>query len=586
MGLSVEYQHVQADKRTGRLSYRRVYPPELRPYIPGSPTELKRSLAGTDLSNPATVARYSEAARLWFDTVAKAEKLATQKYDKPTPAQIAHLAHVFEVDWHQYEEASLTTGGGEYADQVLAGWEELLSDFKRWKIDRDHEALVEKWGSSARALFETSGIMIAPDDIHSVEALSFALNDKAIALHPDSVRRMKGDVVAVPAIPESPSGPASAPSVPRARNGQSFEQIAQAILDSPAHNLGASLKQASNTALRSFRDAFGPLAPNQITKAMVTDWIALLFQRPSKLPASQRTMPLRDVVALYDGQKDPPRLTAKTVRTLLGMLCSLWNKAQEDGKIDESIPNPFAARKSLSTHRADDPIELSVDELNAIFRLPIFTIGERPKRGKGEAAYWIPLLLLWTGARPEEIAQLMVADVHKDPDDPEGRWLLRITDEGVHPHKGRRGLKTTKSQSGRRTFPIPKPLLELNFMAYVDHIRASGETALFPALRTKGASKLLFPGWGEWWSKYLQDKGVLPANAKRRAAREFRHVWTTAARRCKVPEDAREYLQGHRSGGKSANILYGSLSPLGARIDEIRFNSLDLSHVKPWRPNG
>lgn len=586
MGLSVEYQHVQADKRTGRLSYRRVYPPELRPFILGNPTELKRSLAGTDLSNPATVARYSEAARLWFDTVEKAEKLATQRYDKPTPAQIARLAHIFEADWHQSEEANLTTGGGEYADQVLAGWEELLSDFKRWKIDRDHEAVVEKWGSSARALFETSGIMIAPDDIHSVEALSFALNDKAIALHPDSVRRMKGDVVAVPVIPESPSEPASAPSVPRARNGQSFEQIAQAILDSPAHNLGASLKQASNTALRSFRDAFGLLAPNQITKAMVTDWIALLFQRPSKLPATQRTMPLRDVVALYEGQKDPPRLTVKTVRTLLGMLCSLWNKAQEDGKIEENIPNPFAARKSLANYRARDHIELSTDELNAIFRLPVFSIGERPTRGKGEAAYWIPLLLLWTGARPEEIAQLMVSDIFRDPDDPKGRWLLRITDEGMHPYKGRRSLKTTQRKTGRRTFPIPLPIIDLNFIAYVDHVRSLGETALFPALRTKGARLHLFPGWGEWWSNYLKEKNVLPTGAKRRAAREFRHVWTTAARRSKVPEEAQEYIQGHHSGGKSANVLYGSLRPLGDRIDEIRFDGLDLSHVKPWRPNG
>lgn len=374
---------------------------------------------------------------------------------------------------------------------------------------------------------------------------------------------------------------------PTPRHVPSFESIAVGLLDSPAHNVGASTRQASATALRFFREAFGPLTPSQITKALVTEWIALLFGRPSKLPASQRSTPLRELVRAYEGDKDTPRLSAKTVTSLLGMLCSLWNKAQqEEGVIDENLANPFAARKSLSGHRADDPIELSVDELNAIFRLPIFTIGERPRRGKGEAAYWIPLLLLWTGARPEEIAQLMVADVHKDPDDPEGRWLLRITDEGVHPHKGRRGLKTTKSQSGRRTFPIPKPLLELSFMAYVDHIRASGETALFPALRTKGASKLLFPGWGEWWSKYLQDKGVLPANAKRRAAREFRHVWTTAARRCKVPEDAREYIQGHRSGGKSANVLYGSLSPLGARIDEIRFDGLDLSHVKPWRPNG
>ena len=33
MGASVDY--LQNDPKTGRLSYRRAYPPDLRPYIPG-----------------------------------------------------------------------------------------------------------------------------------------------------------------------------------------------------------------------------------------------------------------------------------------------------------------------------------------------------------------------------------------------------------------------------------------------------------------------------------------------------------------------------------------------------------------------
>lgn len=584
MGLTVEFQHVLADKKTGRLSFRRVYPPELRPFIPGSPVELKRSLGGTSLHNLVVRQRYEAAARLWAQTVEKADKIASQRFDKPTISQVAHLAGVFERDWHQSEVNTLEARGAGYADAVLAGWEERLSDFKHWKIDRDFDEIVSQWGASARDLFEAAGIMIAPDDRQSIEALSSALNDKAIALSASSIRRMKGDIVEVPALAAFEE---QAPEPPprRVRHEESFEAIAQALLNSTRHNISVSTAQASATALRFFREAFGPLPPRKITKALVTEWLDLLSYRPAKLPVDERSVPLRELVQRYEGRKDVPRLTPKTLSSLLGMLCALWNKAQqEEGKIEEDIANPFAARRSLASHRPDDPIELSTEELNAIFRLPVFTIGERPKRGKGEAAYWIPLLLLWTGARPEEIAQLIVSDIFQDPDDPTGRWLLRITDEGVHPHKGRRGLKTTKVQSGRRAFPIPQPLLDLNLLDYVEHLRALRETALFPALRTKGASKLLFPGWGEWWSKYLQEKGVLPSNAKRRAAREFRHTWTTAARRCKVPEDAREYIQGHRGSGKSANVLYGSQSPLGARMNDVSFVGLDLSHVKPWKP--
>lgn len=61
---------------------------------------------------------------------------------------------------------------------------------------------------------------------------------------------------------------------------------------------------------------------------------------------------------------------------------------------------------------------------------------------------------MFTGARPEEVAQLLVADIFQH--DRDGRWVIRFTDKGVHPVKGQHSLKTENQESGRRTFPVCK----------------------------------------------------------------------------------------------------------------------------------
>jgi integrase len=164
--------------------------------------------------------------------------------------------------------------------------------------------------------------------------------------------------------------------------------------------------------------------------------------------------------------------------------------------------------------------------------------------------------------------------------------VLRITDEGIHPHKGQRSLKTSRSLSGRRTFPVPTELIRLGFIRYVAWLKESGEEALFPKLRPKGERGSLFPQFGEWWSKYLREHKVLPPGEGRKPAREFRHNWSTAARRSGLSEAAMEYIQGHSTAGKSANARYGSKSPLGLEIVKVAYPGLDLSGVGPWVPTG
>ncbi|HEX8415464.1 MAG TPA: hypothetical protein VF637_16520, partial [Sphingomicrobium sp.] len=73
-----------------------------------------------------------------------------------------------------------------------------------------------------------------------------------------------------------------------------------------------------------------------------------------------------------------------------------------------------------------------------------------------------------------------------------------------------------------------------------------------------------------------------PPGGGRRPAREFRHNWSTAARRSGLSETAMEYIQGHSTAGKSANVRYGSRSPLGLEIAKLAFPGLDLSSVKIW----
>lgn len=232
-------------------------------------------------------------------------------------------------------------------------------------------------------------------------------------------------------------------------------------MGNPRHALSATTKEAYRTALRFFHDAHGDLEPRGITRTKVAEWLDLSAQRPSRLPQSERKLPLRVIVARYEDKGDTSRLTGKTIEQQhLASLSTLWSKAAKDGAIPQELANPFRGHTVPQGPRKRRPKGSSEVELQTIFSLLFSLKGERPKRGKGEASYWLPLLLLWTGARPDEVAQLLVTDVFWK--ETSKRWGLKITDEGTHPHKGQRRLKTDE---GEREFPIPQPLIDLGSCA-------------------------------------------------------------------------------------------------------------------------
>lgn len=582
MGAALD--HVERDPKTGRLIYRRVYPHALRQFIPPPNAQLKRSLAAKTLDAPGAMERFRDAAAQYAATVALARKVAAKAYDPLDPPLIAHLANTYVA---RELAADDKMAWGEAAERGYARRVDLEDDYRECREmlrEKDRQGLIAFWTEWTPSYATALGFMIDPAS-PQFGNLAIALGEAAcntwltIDARRDDAQRLDGKSIETPPMPRPPQS-ALTPNDDSKEAGESFDAIASALLANPREAISPSTRQGAKTALRLLMEALGPVTPAALTRRAVTGWLDLMAQRPARLPRSQRGATLQELAAHYAERPEVPRLSSVTLDHHVGAIGTLWRKACVAGTIDEALPNPFKDRKSPTGPKRRKPKGFSLAEMQAVFALPIFTEGERPRRGRGEASYWLPLMLLWTGARPEEIAQLVVSDIAKDADT--GRWLLTITDAGTHPVKGPQSLKTSKKDSGVRTFPLPVPLIDLGFLDYLAWLKASGEVALFPRLTIKNARRLLFPTFGEWWSIYVREHDAIPVGGGRQPSREFRHSWATAARASGIAREALEYLMGHRAAGATANEGYGEKEALGLAIDRLQYAGLNLTGVRRW----
>jgi integrase len=118
---------------------------------------------------------------------------------------------------------------------------------------------------------------------------------------------------------------------------------------------------------------------------------------------------------------------------------------------------------------------------------PIYTEGKRPKDGGGEAAYWLPLIALYMGARLEEMGQALVSDVITVG----GVLCLDTNDQGE-------GM-SVKTVSSRRTVPFHPELLRLGFRGYIATLSEGGR--LFPDLEQDQFDSWT-GNWSKWWGRW------------------------------------------------------------------------------------
>ena len=139
------------------------------------------------------------------------------------------------------------------------------------------------------------------------------------------------------------------------------------------------------------------------------------------------------------------KVAPATVNKLLGAIQALTVWSRNNGLIPDDVPwaDPFSDMRLQETPSEREPWQS--EELSVLFTSTVFTKGARPAGGRGEAAFWLPLLGLFTGARLNELAPLRADDVTTD----RATGVVMITIK-ENPDEGRR-LKTVGS---RRVVPV------------------------------------------------------------------------------------------------------------------------------------
>jgi len=336
-------------------------------------------------------------------------------------------------------------------------------------------------------------------------------------------------------------------------------------------------------AIELFIQLHGDMLVANITRAHARTFREALQDVPRSRAGELAKMTLPNLVEWRRSHPDAKGLTPETVNKLLGGVQAIVKWAGKNGFIPDDVrwSDPFSEMRLPKTaDPAGGPFD--ADELRTLFASPVFTGGEIPEAGKGDVAFWLPTLALFTGARRNELASLQAADVSLD--EATAHWTLAIrTDK----HAGKR-LKTTGSA---RTIPLHPELMRLGFLDLVETARRGGsnETWLFPAAAPKVGN---IKAWTKWFRRYLNGLGI---TGEREGMHSLRHHFTDALRAAGVDEQLNDALTGHtnNSVGRSYGARHAKhrhrtnadrfgMAQLVDAIGKVKYPTIDLQAMH-WR---
>lgn len=334
----------------------------------------------------------------------------------------------------------------------------------------------------------------------------------------------------------------------------------------------------ARTSLRRFVELHGDLPIDMITKGHGREFRDALARLPSGLPKAVLSQPITNILNMdLSGYR---QRSATTTNKLLNLLGAVLTRAEQDGHFDNGRYSRPLSLQLLTNDRDEANYQpFTTTEIKRLIASPVFSIGDRPVRGRGDTAKWAPLFALFQGARRAEVLQLYVRDIFADDDT--GIWVAQIN---------RDAGKSLKTASSVRTVPLHPTLLSMGFPAFVEaRRREAGEAgSLWPGFEDREKLHNTINRWGEWFSRYLAAHVVSDPQKK---FHSFRATYKRFGRAADVPMDILDRSVGH--GDRSVSGRYGQVREVdGSRdtgyplktifqhISSISFGDVDFTLVK------
>lgn len=522
-------------KRRGSTYYaRQVVPLELQ-HLMGT-RELVRTLNTKD-RRTANIRKLSVLAE-WqasFEQLRRRRDIAETDFANAT---WDHYAGELQAD-----ELQRTMPEWANASRLLGSREHHLRALRE-HLGRGETALIE-W--AADAFIERHQLLTQPGTAQYRE-LCFRLMRAQIEVLLRAGERDKGNYAGVPADPvvTRPAAPAEV-AKPGERLMDLFERYAK---ENPKAISQATLTQARRD-IGTFIELVGADFPvSKLDKKAVREWKGLLQSYPVKATEMSifRGMGFKEIIDA-NGRLEQPKavIGAKTVNRYMaafGAFCN-WLAAH-----DYISANPFTDMY-LSVDKTKTNVRPFTDEeRKVLFASPLFTGCKNEVKWHlpgnyfiRDHRYWLPHVMMYSGARPGEIAQLLVDDVRQM----HGVWVMHFTDEGDEE-------KSLKTKGSFRVVPVHSKLVEMGFIEHIESQRKAGERRVFPEAERNERGHIASK-FEKKFGTYLTKLGL--KNGRGISLYSFRHGFSDAMRRAGLMDDEFGFLMGHSKFSMTAR--YGQM---------------------------
>ncbi len=320
---------------------------------------------------------------------------------------------------------------------------------------------------------------------------------------------------------------------------------------------------------------FRVLACN-INRRHVRNWKEILAEWPVKASetAAFAGLGIRETVLKNKNSKQPkPTITRNTMRRYMASLSGFCRWLVRH---DYLQANPVADMLPKKNGPTNKRTSFSDEVLFQLFSSPLFSGCKseiwRDADEPGEVVvrdhrYWIPYIMLYSGARPAEIAQLHVGDVREL----HGIWVMHITEEGE-------GAKRTKTSSSMRVVPIHQQLIHRGFLSHFRARVAAEDKQIFPEVTIPQTGQIAAQ-FSREFNRYLVRIGI--KTGKDIVTYGLRHTFVDRARLAGFSDEEIGTVVGHDKPtmtGRYGNEQEGTLKRRAEIVDAVRYPTVDSKY--------
>lgn len=504
--------------------------------------------------NAPTQADIDEATRAMFARVERGEISSTDPLavlDATLEVQVKQRAREISAISRRAKLADMQKHLASGTTALIAHEVDDYVEQNRLLVDRDHP----DWKDTARLMMRA--------EIESLKR---------------SLERDAGDYSGRPSDPVvKPVGSAREVAAPGESIMELFEIYAR---ENPRQITADTLTQARRD-VGTFVQLLGSTCPvHRIDKKAVREWKALLMKYPVKATETKTFEGMTIVqIVKHNETVGKPALTPRTVNRYLSSLGAFCNWLVNNGYLEA---NPTEGM-SLAKDKKKKVFPFKIEHMNTLFSAPLFVgceSDEAPRFWKKpgdilirDHRYWVPLIMLYSGARPAEIAQLLVSDVRQE----HGHWIMDITETDDEDEDTGKSVKNVGS---RRVVPVHSELVRLGFLKYHASMKNAGQARLFPKAERNERGQMI-ADFSREFNRYLTRLGI--KNGRGLSLYSFRHGAFDAMRRAGYREEQFAYLFGHVNGSQVSRgygvLSSGTLEQRIELVNAIQYPGLSLNHL-------